>query len=272
MSFPRFLAFVACSAASLLRIEAVHGFTAVGFSYSVAGLLFPYHAGVTHKLKETNNFLPSTPINGASGGALAAACACASTISTDEALASSLRIATRCTKEGSFLNLERILRDELATMCTEEMVESMNKRPGPVDFLWTSAPSLKPQRSGPPFDSSRDLIDVLTASSHIPLYSSLNPITSVRGEWGLDGFLSSPPTFGCQPTRGADETVFITPFSSLGTGRKVIAPLAEEIPYAPDEYLNLALGRPGPDEKQHKVLFELGMKCASRWVVDNNDN
>jgi len=259
--------------------------TTIGFSYSVAGLLFPFQAGVTHKLIELNILLPSTPLNGASGGALAAACAASSpAVTTEDAMASSLRIATRCTIEGSFLNLERILRDELETMCTNEMVNAINSRSGSVEFLWTSIlPKWKPTLSGQPFDSPEDLINVLSASCHIPLYSSISPITTAvqkEGEekvWGMDGFLSAPSTLGCLPVRGADKTVFCTPFASLldtvsstatntNSQGLVIAPLAEEIPFTPKEYVALALGRPGPNEDQHQILFELGMKCATRWV------
>jgi len=250
-----------------LLLRTAQGYT-VGFSYSVAGLLFPYHAGVTHRLKEAGILLPTTPLNGASGGALAAACA-SSHLTTDEAMSASLRIASRCTAEGSFLNLGRILRDELTEVCTEGMVESINARPAPAEFLYTTAPCLTPRRGGAPFASPADLVDVLAASCYIPLYSGIVPVTSVRGEWGLDGFLSTPSTFGCQIATGADETVFCTPFSRLGEGGvSLIAPRAEEIPFPPDEYIALALGRPGPDEEQHRVLFELGMKCAARWIDD----
>ena len=48
----------------------------VGFSFSVAGLLFPFHAGVIDTLAPSV-LSPAAPINGASGGALAAACAAA---------------------------------------------------------------------------------------------------------------------------------------------------------------------------------------------------
>lgn len=252
----------------LLLLGPARGYT-VGFSYSVAGLLFPYHAGVTHRLKEAGKLLPTTPVNGASGGALAAACA-SSSLTTDEAMAASLRIASRCTAEGSFLNLGQILRDELESVCTEDMVGSINSRPAPAEFLYTSVSGLAPRRGGAPFASPTDLIDVLAASCHIPLYSGVVPVTSVRGGWGVDGFLSSPQTFGCQPVTGADETVFCTPFSTLDGGASLIAPRAEDIPFAPDELLALALGRPGPNEEQHGVLFELGVKCAARWI-DNRD-
>ncbi len=46
---------------------------AMGFSFSVAGLLFPYHLGVADYLKEKKLIIQGTPLSGSSGGALAAA-------------------------------------------------------------------------------------------------------------------------------------------------------------------------------------------------------
>jgi len=118
-------------------------------------------------------------------------------------------------------------------------------------------------RSSPPFSSPQNLIDVLTASSHIPLYSSVSPFTVVEGVGlGVDGFLSTPSTLGCQPT-SASTTVNITPFAVLGKpSQNVIAPTLDEVPFSPQLYVSLALGRPGPDEGQHQILFELGKRCA----------
>jgi hypothetical protein len=45
----------------------------MGFSFSVAGLLFPYHLGVADYLKEKQLITQGTPLSGSSGGALAAA-------------------------------------------------------------------------------------------------------------------------------------------------------------------------------------------------------
>jgi hypothetical protein len=43
-----------------------------GFSFSVAGLLFPYHLGVADLLKEKQVIVQGTPLSGSSGGAVAA--------------------------------------------------------------------------------------------------------------------------------------------------------------------------------------------------------
>ena len=266
----------------------------VGYSFSVAGLLFPYHMGVISSLRAERALTETTPLNGASGGALAACCA-STAIGEEMALAASIRVAQRCNEERAFLNLGKILRQELMQLFDENevMLETLNERAGQVEFLWTSVPSMEPMRSSPPFPSNAELVDVLCASSHIPFYSSLIPVTNVGNGWGVDGFLSAPQTLGCQPVRGASSSVFVSPFSSVLSipssssspstssealegdaetstsfvgNKNTISPRQEEIPFSPSDYLNLALGNPGPSEEQHAVLFALGKKCASRWL------
>lgn len=196
-----------------------------GFSFSVAGLLFPFHIGVIERLSSQGILTPSTPLNGASGGALAAACAAAA-FSSEKSLSASLRVSKRCNSEGAFLNLEEILRDELAEICSDEMVQTINERAGSLEVLWTQASFpklLTPVRSSQPFATRQSLIDVLTASSHIPLYSSISPFTVVTGSGlGVDGFLSNPSTLGCQDVDSALKTVNITPFAVVGNPSETV--------------------------------------------------
>ncbi|GMH75334.1 hypothetical protein TrST_g7982 [Triparma strigata] len=247
----------------------------VGFSFSVAGLLFPYHIGVSSVLKESDEFTNLTPINGASGGALAACCL-AGGLSDEVSLATCQKVADRCNAEGAFLNLGKILREELNDLVDEELLRSVNERPGSCEFSYTSLNSplnLQPRRPSQPFKSRENLIDVLCASSHIPLYSSIIPFVKVNNELGADGFLSSPDTLGMKPT-SADTTIFVTPFSlyqSMDTTNPdpnptLIAPLKEEIPFSSAEYVNLALGRPGPSPSDQEKLLNLGKYCAERWL------
>ena len=57
---------------SQMQIVHVKSDLDIGFSFSVAGLLFPYHLGVADKLKESQLLVQGTPLSGSSGGALAA--------------------------------------------------------------------------------------------------------------------------------------------------------------------------------------------------------
>mmetsp|Transcript_47883 Transcript_47883/g.94947 ORF Transcript_47883/g.94947 Transcript_47883/m.94947 type:complete len:263 (+) Transcript_47883:77-865(+) len=244
----------------------------VGFSFSVAGLLFPFQIGVSSVLKTSDTFSPNTPINGASGGALAACCLAAG-LSDNDALRASQKVADRCTAEGAFLKLGTILREELNDLIDDELLQNLNNRPGSCEFSYTS---VQPRSPSQPFASCENLIDVLCASSHIPLYSSIIPVVRVNNEFGVDGFLSSPGTLGMRPVKDAETTVFVTPFSLYTDNApgsfnpNLIAPLKGEIPFSSEEYVNLALGRPGPSPADQMALFNLGVSCARRWIKLND--
>lgn len=57
---------------STLLIRSQRDNAALGFSFSPAGLLFPYHLGVATRLREAGIIRPRTPLAGSSAGALAA--------------------------------------------------------------------------------------------------------------------------------------------------------------------------------------------------------
>ena len=238
----------------------------VGYSFSVAGLLFPYHIGVCSAIRGSDLYTPRSPVNGASGGALAACCLAAG-LPDAASLAASQSVADECTERGAFLNLGSILESELDDLVTDEMVDNLNERPGSVSFSYTAfEPIPSPRAARPPFDCET-LKSSLRASSHIPLYSSVSPVVRVKDELCADGFMSSPATLGMRLEPDAERTVFVTPFAGLGDmGADVIAPREGEVPFPPEEYVSLALGRPGPSEAQHELLFSLGVRCAERWI------
>ena len=86
----------------------------VGFSFSVAGLLFPYHLGVAEELKKAGQIQAGTPLAGASGGALAAAFT-ALDLEPEIALSATCRICDniRASQKSSRGQLGRFLRQEL---------------------------------------------------------------------------------------------------------------------------------------------------------------
>ena len=270
----------------------------IGYSFSVAGLLFPYHIGVCSAIRGSDLYTPRSPVNGASGGALAACCLAAG-LPDSASLAASQSVADECTERGAFLNLGSILKSELDSLVTDKLIENLNARPGLVSFSYTAFDPLpSPRLARPPFDCET-LKASLRASSHIPLYSSVSPVVRVKEELCVDGFVSSPATLGMRQEPGAEKTgeeapthtpacaavdstnfffltfaslaaVFVTPFAGLsGVGADLIAPREGEVPFPADEYVALALGRPGPSEAQHELLFSLGVSCAERWIEES---
>ncbi|KAK1298246.1 hypothetical protein QJS10_CPB14g01275 [Acorus calamus] len=78
--------------------------TSPGFSFSAAGLLFPYHLGVARFLLEKGYIKETTPLAGSSAGAVASA-VIASGSSMDEALKAIKVLAENCRLSGTAFRL-----------------------------------------------------------------------------------------------------------------------------------------------------------------------
>jgi hypothetical protein len=105
------------------RSSMVRRIPEVGVSFSPAGLLTPFHIGVSNELQRLGVVGPDTVLAGASGGSLAATTT-ALGISSESALDACCYIASRCRDEGTRLTLrlaldvilDRVLPAEAATM------------------------------------------------------------------------------------------------------------------------------------------------------------
>ncbi|KAJ1454511.1 hypothetical protein M885DRAFT_521793 [Pelagophyceae sp. CCMP2097] len=246
----------------------------LGFSFSVSGLLFPYHIGVADRLRESGLLSDATPLQGASGGALAA-CVAAANLPVADALEASIEIAERCNaKGGGFWNLGPVLRAVLdgsvgCDIIGAETHRVLTDRASPANVSYTAigaSPFLN-KRTAAHFSSRQDLVDVLCASCHIPLYSGLNPVVSVRGELALDGFYSGPASnLGMQPT-SAVRTVRISPFRKYHQdGLDVIPQSTESLGADQAELVQWALGFPkAPTRPQQLKLFQAGRDAAEQW-------
>jgi hypothetical protein len=186
--------------------------TELGFSFSVAGLVLPYHLGVVEELKAAGLLVPGTPLAGSSGGALAAAFT-ALELPPEVALEAVDRVcdAVRCSGKSSRGQLGRLLRAELARVLPEDAHTRLNSWKGGCTIGVTLLRPLPTPVYIESFESRQDLIEVLACSCHIPWWCSHWPLTRCRRTLGADGFFSSTATFGCPPTRAAS-TVCVSPF------------------------------------------------------------
>ncbi|KAF4384980.1 hypothetical protein F8388_010578 [Cannabis sativa] len=117
--------------------------TSPGFSFSAAGLLFPYHLGVAQFLIE-NGYIKilnydffsyqamlliqeSTPLAGSSAGAIVCA-VIASGASMDEALKATKILAEDCRSKGTAFRLGAVLRDILEKFLPEDVHIRSNGR------------------------------------------------------------------------------------------------------------------------------------------------
>ncbi|KAL0387195.1 UNVERIFIED_CONTAM: 1-acylglycerol-3-phosphate O-acyltransferase PNPLA3 [Sesamum radiatum] len=235
--------------------------TSPGFSFSAAGLLFPYHLGVAQLLIEKGYITETTPLAGSSAGAIVCA-VIASGASMQEALEATKILAEDCRTRGTAFRLGAVLRDILEKFLPDDahIRSSGRVRVAVTQILWRPKGLLVDQ-----FDSKEDLINAVFTSSFIPGYLAPRPATMFRNRLCIDGGLTlfMPPTSAAQTVR-----VCAFPAGGLGLQGIGISPdLNPENRATPRELFNWAL-EPAADDILDK-LFELGYLDAAVWAEDN---
>ncbi|XP_021727962.1 uncharacterized protein LOC110695075 isoform X2 [Chenopodium quinoa] len=155
--------------------------TSPGFSFSAAGLLFPYHLGVAQFLIEKGYIQETTPLAGSSAGAIVCA-VIASGSSMQDALQATKILAEDCRTNGTAFRLGAVLRDVLQKVLPEDAFTRCNGRVrvAITQIVWRPRGLLIDQ-----FDSNEDLINALFTSSFIP-----GPATMFRNRLCIDGGLT----------------------------------------------------------------------------------
>ncbi|XWS67591.1 hypothetical protein CRYUN_Cryun04dG0018800 [Craigia yunnanensis] len=138
--------------------------TSPGFSFSAAGLLFPYHLGVAKFLIEKGYIKETTPLAGSSAGAIVCA-VISSGASMHEALKATKVLADDCRLKGTAFRLGAVLRDILVKFLPDDVHTRSNGRVrvAVTQILWRPRGLLVDQ-----FDSKEDLINAVITSSFIP--------------------------------------------------------------------------------------------------------
>ncbi|KAL5789831.1 hypothetical protein ACOSQ2_004719 [Xanthoceras sorbifolium] len=235
--------------------------TSPGFSFSAAGLLFPYHLGVAQFLIEKGYLKETTPLAGSSAGAIVCA-VIASGASMQEALQATKILAEDCRLRGTAFRLGAVLRDVLQNFLPDDAHTRSNGRVriAVTQLLWRPRGLLVDQ-----FDSREDLINAVFASSFIPGYLAPRPATMFRNRLCIDGGLTlfMPPTSAVKTVR-----VCAFPASRLGLEGIGISPDCNpESRASPRELFNWAL-EPAEDHVLDR-LFELGYLDAAVWAEEN---
>ncbi|GMQ01792.1 hypothetical protein CsSME_00048305 [Camellia sinensis var. sinensis] len=235
--------------------------TSPGFSFSAAGLLFPYHLGVAQFLIEKGYIKDTTPLAGSSAGAIVCA-VIASGASMEEALKATKILAEDCRLRGTAFRLGAVLKDVLDKFLPDDVHFRSNGRVrvAVTQILWRPRGLLVDQ-----FDSKEDLINAVFTSSFIPGYVAPRPATMFRNRLCIDGGLTlfMPPTSATQTIR-----VCAFPASRLGLQGIGISPDCNpESRATPRELFNWAL-EPAEDDILDK-LFEYGYLDAAVWAEEN---
>ncbi|XP_037486429.1 patatin-like phospholipase domain-containing protein 4 [Triticum dicoccoides] len=232
-----------------------------GFSFSAAGLLFPYHLGVAQCLLDKGYITERTPLAGSSAGAIICA-VIASGKTMQEALQVTKILAEDCRSKGTAFRLGAVLKDVLEKFLPDDLHIRCNGRirVAITQLSWRPRGLLVDQ-----FDSKEDVINAIITSSFIPGYLAPRPATLFRNRLCVDGGLTlfMPPT-------SASETVRICAFPAgrLGLQGIGISPDCNpENRATPRQLFNWAL-EPAEDEVLDK-LYELGYQDAAVWAEQN---
>ncbi|KAG6495610.1 patatin-like phospholipase domain-containing protein 2 isoform X1 [Zingiber officinale] len=236
-------------------------FSSPGFSFSAAGLLFPYHLGAAQFLLENGYIKETTPLAGSSAGAVVCA-VIASGKSMQEALIATKILAEDCRLKGTAFRLGAVLRGVLNTFLPEDVHTRSNGRirVAITQLLWRPKGLLVDH-----FDSKEDLIDAVFTSSFIPGYLAPRPATLFRNRLCIDGGLTlfMPPTSAAKTVR-----VCAFPANRLGLEGIGISPDCNPDNRAtPRQLFNWAL-EPA-DDCILDNLYELGYLDASVWAEQN---
>ncbi|XP_061337201.1 uncharacterized protein LOC133284220 [Gastrolobium bilobum] len=235
--------------------------TTPGFSFSAAGLLFPYHLGVAQFLIENGYIKETTPLAGSSAGAIVCA-VIASGASMEEALNATKILAEDCRNGGTAFRLGAVLRGVLDKFLPDDAHIRSNGRVrvAVTQLLWRPRGLLVDK-----FDSKEDLINAVFTSSFIPGYLAPRPATMFRNRLCIDGGLTlfMPPTSAAQTVR-----VCAFPASRLGLQGIGISPDCNpENVWSPRQLFKWAL-EPAEDAILDR-LFELGYLDAAVWAKEN---
>ncbi|KAE9595104.1 hypothetical protein Lal_00041225 [Lupinus albus] len=235
--------------------------TSPGFSFSAAGLLFPYHLGAAQFLIQNGYIKETTPLAGSSAGAIVCA-VIASGATMEEALKATKILAEDCRNRGTAFRLGAVLRDVLVDFLPDDAHIRSNGRVrvAVTQLLWRPRGLLVDQ-----FDSKEDLINAVFTSSFIPGYLAPRPATMFRNRLCVDGGLTlfMPPTSAAKTVR-----VCAFPASRLGLKGVGISPDCNpENACSTRQLFDWAL-EPADDAILDR-LFEFGYLDAAVWAKDN---
>lgn len=221
-----------------------------GVSFSPAGLLSPFHFGVSSRLRTLSYITDTTILAGASGGALAAVTT-ALDIEMNALVKGCGFISKKCKAMGTRLTLRLSLDEVMEDILPPNAADLIRDRTGPLFVAYTEIFPQLSSRYVSDFTNKDDMMQVLRASCNIPFYFNGNaPFVMVRQTAAIDGFFASPRSRFGSPTTNADAEVIICPFDTSIVGLQhsnVISPalLSNKLwQLTTSELLTLALAPP----------------------------
>ncbi|ANQ06505.1 Uncharacterized protein PCOAH_00009710 [Plasmodium coatneyi] len=225
----------------------------MGISFSPAGLLIPYHLGVSSLLIEKNILNMHTSIAGSSAGSICACCLGIG-LSVDKCFFLIENIISNVYKNGCYQKLQNVLDVELNKYLYEGSYNFLNKRNGSIFVGITQILPYYKRLNITRFYDDSDLINALIASCNIPMYLSNNIFVNFRNKKCIDGLFSTKKKdFGCPNTK-TDRMVKVSPFDS---------------DYVGIENKNNSVISPHMVKYRHLIFLFLCVKNLFHRVVDN---
>ena len=228
--------------------------SAHSFAFSGCGWLTPFHLGVVNALRENMYINESTVVAGTSGGALSALLAC-SGVSTLEALENIVLLSQN---QKFRKNIHSGLRVAISNLLPDDAVVKCNGRLHVVVTRAWPQPKITPIIISN-FSSKEDILDAVTTSCFIPLYSDKSLFIPYREGKYLDGgLLAFMPPVG---------QITVSPFHRRYVLRRPpqISPhLSSKFKYSLPRLLSYVL-RPAPPDVL-RDLYQEGNNCALSWI------
>lgn len=191
----------------------------IGISFSPAGLLTPYHLGVSASLRENGLISKDTALAGSSGGSIVATTE-ALEMDTKTVLKACARVAIACRDRGTFRTLSSALNTELEALLPEDSADVLEKRRGKLTVayqkVWPTMEAVNQRK----FMSKADLMNAVQASCTIPMYFNGLPFSTLLDgtSRAIDGFFTtSRSRFGCPHTHSEYE-IAVCPFDHISVG------------------------------------------------------
>lgn len=238
----------------------------LGFGFSAAGLLFPYHLGVVKFLSENHIIAPGAPMAGASAGSLIAACYNAG-IKVEVITELFLLLANDLRTGGAFRRMGPCLQ----ALLEEHLPEDAHLRcSGNTHVAITAAFPYARGQVISEFESKADLIQCLLTSCHIPMYFAGSFSRTFRGRLCYDGgvtnFIPVPP-----PQAPSSYATRVCCFPSKTMGKLVNIHISPDT--FDDEWADVSMSEmfgwalsPATVEVYDRVL-EKGELDASAWAT-----
>ena len=156
-------------------------------SFNASGWLYIFQIGVVSMLQEAT-YLDKARAYGTSAGASAAACVC---LDFPAEFAGEEMCQQQCKSHEDFLKMVKLMKDGIERLTPLDAYEKVNER---LSVICTEITSISNfvfnDVEFRNFNSRKELVDILSATAHIPILGGYEPFI-YKGRWLYDGLFTN---------------------------------------------------------------------------------